>query len=115
MCVASATDKKYLPIALEACGLTDYFETVLSCSDVGAGKDKPDIYFKAMEALGTSPADTCIFEDSFVALETGKRIGCQTVGIFDKNNYGQDRLRAASDIYLSEGMGFDALIERVTK
>ena len=115
MCVASATDKKYLPIALEACGLTSYFEAVLSCSDVGAGKDKPDIYRKAMDVLGTSPEDTCIFEDSFVALETAKRIGCQTVGIFDKNNYGQDRLAAASDIYLSEGEGFDTLIPRVTK
>jgi HAD superfamily hydrolase (TIGR01509 family) len=114
MCVASATDKKYLPIALEACGLTDYFETVLSCSELGVGKDKPDIYLKAMEILDTSPADTCIFEDSFVALETAKRIGCHTVGVFDKNNYGQDRLAAASDIYLSEGEGFDTLIPQVT-
>ncbi|MBO5652746.1 MAG: HAD family hydrolase, partial [Clostridia bacterium] len=114
MCVASATDKKYLPIALEACGLSSYFETVLSCSELGVGKDKPDIYLKAMEILGTSPADTCIFEDSFVALETAKRIGCHTVGIFDKNNFGQDRLCAASEIYLAEGEGFDTLIPQVT-
>lgn len=114
MCVASATDKKYLPIALEACGLSSYFETVLSCSELGVGKDKPDIYLKAMELLGTAPADTCIFEDSFVALETAKRIGCHTVGIFDKNNYGQDRLAAASEIYLAEGEGFDTLIPQVT-
>lgn len=113
MCVASATDKKYLPIALEACGLSSYFETVLSCSELGVGKDQPDIYLKAMELLGTAPADTCIFEDSFVALETAKRIGCHTVGVFDKNNYGQERLRAASEIYLGEGEGFDTLIPRV--
>ena len=113
MCVASATDKKYLPIALEACGLTSYFDAVLSCSELGVGKDKPDIYLKAMEILGTSPENTCIFEDSFVALETAKGIGCHTVGIFDKNNYGQDSLRAASEIYLGDGEGFDTLIPRV--
>ena len=115
MCVASATDKEYLPIALEACGLTSYFEAVLSCTDVGAGKDKPDIYLLALETLGTTAEETALFEDSYVALETGRAVGCHTVGIFDKNNFGQDRLRAASEIYLAEGEGFDTLIPKVAK
>ena len=115
MCVASATDKKYLPIALEACGLTSYFDAVLSCSELGVGKDQPDVHLKAMEILGTTAEDTCIFEDSFVALETAKRIGCHTVGIFDKNNYGQDRLAAASEIYLSEGESFASLINQINQ
>ena len=115
MCVASATDKKYLPIALDACGLSHYFDAVLSCTDVGAGKDKPDIYLLALETLGTTAEETALFEDSYVALETGRAVGCHTVGIFDKNNFGQDRLRAASEIYLAEGEGFDTLIPKVAK
>ena len=110
MCVASATDKKYLPIALDACGLSAYFDTVLSCAELGVGKDKPDIYLAALSALGTLPEETFIFEDSFVALETAKGIGCHTVGIFDENNFGQDRLRAASDVYLGKGQPLDAFL-----
>ena len=113
MCVASATDKKYLPIALDACGLTSYFDTVLSCAELGVGKDKPDIYLAALAALGTNASETCVFEDSFVALETAKKAGFHTVGIYDENNFGQERLCQASDLYLSKGISLDEAIAYV--
>ena len=115
MCVASATDKKYLPIALEACGLSSYFDTVLSCADLGVGKDQPDVYLLALEKLGVEAKDAAVFEDSFVALETAKGIGCHTVGIFDANNFGQDRLSAASDVYIAKGQTLDAVIPHLSE
>jgi len=33
-------------------------------------KDKPDIYLKSMERLGTNAEKTCIFEDSHIAICT---------------------------------------------
>lgn len=113
MCVASATDRKYLSIALDACGLTPYFDTVLSCGDIGVGKDQPDIYLLALEELGLNACDCAVFEDSYVALETAKRIGCRTVGVFDENNFAQDRLQAASDVYLGEGKALDAILPSI--
>lgn len=110
LALASATDMRYVRIALDACGLDHYFDVVLSCADIGVGKDKPDIYLHTLEVLDTAAEDACVFEDSFVALETARSIGTHTVGIFDPNNFGQDRLRAASDIYLAEGEGLDRLI-----
>ena len=103
MCVASATDLDNLNYAIKVCGLDRYFETTLSCADIGAGKDKPDIYIAAKNALGLDAEDICVFEDSYVALETAKKAGFQTVGIYDKYNYGQDRLEAASLIYIKDG------------
>ena len=103
MCVASATDLDNLNYALEVCGLAHYFETTMSCADIGAGKDKPDIYIAAKNALGMEADEICVFEDSYVAIETAKNAGFKTVGIFDKNNYGQDRLEASSIIYIKEG------------
>lgn len=110
LALASATDMKYLKIALEACHLEKYFDTVLSCADLGVGKDKPDIYLLSLEKLGVSANACAVFEDSFVALETARGIGCHTVGIFDQNNFGQDRLEAASEIYLGEGMPLDSAL-----
>ena len=110
MCVASATDKKYLPIALDACGLAPYFDTILSCAELGVGKDKPDIYLAALAALGTNASETCVFEDSFVAIETARAAGFHTVGIYDENNFGQDRLHQSSDIYVSRGQPLDIVI-----
>lgn len=109
-CVASASSAEYIKYNLEKYGIADMFEFVVSCVDVGSGKDKPDIYFAALERFGTSAEETCVFEDSFVALETAKRAGFITVGIHDNGNYDHDRLEAASDYYLADGMTFASLI-----
>jgi HAD superfamily hydrolase (TIGR01509 family) len=116
LCLASATDMSGIRYALKFHGLDKYFgELVFSCADLGVGKDRPDIYIKALESMGLCAEDVCVFEDSFVALETSRGIGCRTVGIFDRYNFGQDRLRAASDIYLEEGKSLASLCEYIDK
>lgn len=115
LCLASATEMKYIKHALACHGLLEEFDLILSCADIGKGKDVPDIYLKALEELAVTAEEACVFEDSFVALETARGIGCKTVGIFDPNNYAQDRLERASDVYLAQGKGFETLIPLVTR
>ena len=113
LCLASASEYDHILVALRASGLDKYFDLVLSCNDIGAGKDRPDIYLLAMQKLGLDVSEICVFEDSFVAMETAKKIGFFTVGVYDKNNYEQPRLRAASDIYIGEGESLSSLINEV--
>ncbi len=115
LCLASATKKDHVMLCLNNLGLTKYFEVILSCADIGKGKDKPDIYLLSLQQLGLKPEQTCVFEDSYVALETSKSIGCKTVGIFDRYNFGQDRLKSASIYYLSEGESLDSICDKVNK
>lgn len=110
MCLASATAMPEIKYALECHDLLKYFDLILSCADIGVGKDKPDIYVKAMTEMNISCDELCVFEDSFVALETAKSVGFNTVGIYDKYNFEQERLKAASDIYLGDGKRLDSLI-----
>lgn len=110
MCLASATARSEVVAALKHHGMLGYFSAVISCADLGAGKDRPDIYLEALRLLGLAPGDACVFEDSYVALETAKGIGLRTVGIFDRYNFGQDRLRAAAEIYLGEGGSLASLL-----
>ena len=112
--VASATDLQYVRMALTHHGLIGYFESLHSCAELGAGKDKPDVYLKAVGSFGLTPGDVCVFEDSYVAIETARSIGCKTVGLFDRYNFGQDRLRASSDIYMSEGEDLTLLIDKMS-
>ena len=114
ICLATATAMKYVKIAISHFGLDRYFDSVLSCDDLGVGKDKPDIYLSAISALGLTAEDCCVFEDSYVALETAKSINCQTVGVFDKYNFCQDRLENASSVYyLREGEPLSLLIDKL--
>ena len=103
MCVASATDMKYVRVALEVLGLAPYFPIVMSCADINVGKDVPDIYLMARDALGFSEDEICVYEDSYVAIETAKKAGFKTVGIYDKNNYGQEEMKKISTEYIGEG------------
>lgn len=111
MCVASATEPKYIKYVLERCSLDGFFEFIISCTEVGVGKEKPDVFLKALERLGGNLSEACVFEDSFVALETAKNAGFMTVGIYDKHNYGQDRLRAAADVYIAGGQSLLDMVD----
>lgn len=113
LCLASATAMAEVTYALECHDLLKYFDLVLSCADIGVGKDKPDIYLKALHSLSLSPDEVCVFEDSYVALETAKKAGFQTVGIFDRYNFEQERLKKASDIYLDEQKTLGDLIPMI--
>ena len=113
LCLASATAMKELRYALACHGLDGYFDTVLSCADIGIGKDRPDIYLSALQKMGLTAGEVCVFEDSFVALETAKAAGFLTVGIYDRYNFEQERLRAAADIYLAKAHPLDELIPHI--
>ncbi len=103
MCIASATAKDLIGLAVEHCDLGQYFETVISCADIGKGKEFPDVFLKACEHFGTRPEDTCLFEDSLVAIQTATKIGMPTVGIYDRYNFGQDQIKQLADVYVAEG------------
>ena len=113
MCLASATAKKDVLFALESHGLLEYFDTVLSCADIGVGKDRPDIYLMALDTMELDACDVCVFEDSFVALRTARASGFKTVGVFDRYNFAQDILRSESDIYLEDGKPLDSLTKSI--
>lgn len=103
MCIASATDIRLINIAVKHCKIEKYFSHIFSCAEIGKGKDQPDIYLKSLGALGTEFEDTCIFEDSHIAIATAKKIGMKTVGIYDKFNYGQDEIKKIADVYIERG------------
>jgi len=103
MCIASATGPKLLQCAIDHCEIGSYFSGILSCAKIGKGKDQPDIYLAAMEQLGTTKEDTCVFEDSAVAIDTAHKMGLKTVAIYDKFNYGQEQMKQTADAYIAEG------------
>ena len=110
MCIASAGSRYLLNIAIEKFGLERYFTKVFSCAELGCGKERPDVYLKAHEYLGTPKESTWVFEDSVVALETARKAGYQTVGIYDPYNFEPERVEALSTEYIASGESLIRLI-----
>lgn len=103
MCIASATAPELLHIAIKHCDLEKYFLKVFSCGSIGKGKDKPDIFLLAQQFLGTDISETWVFEDSLTAIETAVKIGMPTVGIYDRFNFGQDKIKEIANEYIAPG------------
>jgi len=103
LAVASATDKKYVLIALRCLGLDKYFDIITSCSEIGRGKDCPDVYLMARDLIGLRTEDVAVFEDAPLAVRTASEAGFFTVGVFDGHNPDQDTVRKYANIYHGEG------------
>ena len=99
-CVATVTDRYLVEETLERLGVRHYFSEIFTCAEVGFGKDKPVIYQKALEHLGTEKSDTYVFEDMLFALNTAKTDGFPTVGVYDRHEAHQDELRGLADYYV---------------
>ena len=64
----------------------------------------------ASEAAFLSREEIWVFEDSHLALETARKAGFQTFGIYDRNNPWQKEIKAVSHRYLGPGESFLDLI-----
>lgn len=101
MCVATATHRRLVELALDRLGLTARFKFLITCYDVGAGKRKPDIFIEAARRLGIAPQHALVCEDAVHAIATAKAAGFPVLGIEDASSW-QDkaRIRQLCDVYL---------------
>ncbi len=107
LCVATATDRPLVEAALARCGVLGYFEDILTCTAVGAGKDEPLIYREALERVGGNRSGVVVFEDALYAARTAKRDGFPVAAVYDSHEKRQDELKTLADIYLTDFSDFD--------
>ena len=100
MCIATVTDRYLVEETLDRLGILQYFSEIFTCAEVGYGKDKPIIYRKAHEHLDTVKNETYVFEDSLFALKTAKADGFTTIGVYDRHETSQDKLKNLADYYI---------------
>ena len=67
--------------ALVALGLADAFDVVVASEDVARSKPAPDGYLAAAAALGVTPAECLVVEDSRSGIAAGLAAGARVVAI----------------------------------
>lgn len=83
MAVASSSFPRQIEANLRGAGLREYFDAVVSGTEVKLGKPAPDIFLRAAERIGCRPGDCFVFEDSENGVRAGHAAGCITVMIPD--------------------------------
>ena len=102
MCLATATAPELVDLAIKHCDIQQYFMKIISCSDLGKGKEEPDVFYAALQYLGTKKEETYVFEDSVVALTTAADAGFLTVGVYDKYGYHHEKLKDRATYYIDK-------------
>lgn len=101
MCVATATDLYLAEAALRRNGILDCFSKIFTCTEVGFGKDSPQIYTQALAHLNTPKQSTVVFEDALYAVKTAKEAGFYVVGVYDKSEAKHSgEIKKRSDMYI---------------
>ena len=103
MCVASATAERLMETCLTRLGVRGYFEFLLSCETVGAGKRSPLVYQEAAKRLVALPGEIAVYEDALYAVQTVKEAGFHVVGVYDDSAAGswQTIAQTADEIILN--------------
>lgn len=103
MCLATATDRYLVEPAIKRCGIYEYMDAIFTCTEVGKGKDHPDIYRQAAASLGLLKEEIAVFEDAPYAAKTAKAEGFFLVGIYDDSyREKQDFMKSLADLYLPD-------------
>lgn len=103
MTVATATERVAIEKGLQRTGIADFFQGIFTCTEVGMGKEAPDVYLAAAARLGTAPQNTWVFEDALHGAQTAKAAGFQVAAVYDPvSARHREALEQVADLYLPD-------------
>ena len=70
--LAVASSSKNARFILERTGLTPYFHAVVDGTQIARSKPDPEVFLKAAQALGVSPAEALVVEDAAAGVRTAR-------------------------------------------
>ena len=80
-CALATTNDPDVLASIRHVDVDALFDTCVHGSDVGCGKDKPDIFVEAARRLDVAPEDCLVFEDIAPAICSAKSVGMLTCGV----------------------------------
>ncbi|MCF7676001.1 MAG: HAD family phosphatase [Akkermansiaceae bacterium] len=81
MAIATGSTRMVVEKTLQAVGVSDWFDEVVSADDVAEGKPAPDVFLRAAELLGVAPEKCLVLEDAPAGILAAQRAGMQVVVI----------------------------------
>lgn len=102
MCVATASDRDGASLALERLGVLSMFDCIVTCADVGLGKESPLVYREALRRIGAEKERTLVFEDTYGAAKVAHGDGFHIAGVYDAAEARVSLMKEISDIYIED-------------
>lgn len=81
LAVATGAYREICELTLERIGLTNMFDTLVSCEDVTRHKPEPDVFLEAASRLKVAPGDCVVYEDTDPGVAAATRAGMKCVDV----------------------------------
>jgi HAD superfamily hydrolase (TIGR01509 family) len=110
--VASAADRCKVLINLGILGLgEDFFDALVTGSDIERKKPFPDIYLLAASRVGADPKRCLVVEDAVNGIVAGVAAGARCLGI--TSGFSEDALKKAGALWCAPNLGEADLPDRL--
>lgn len=86
MAIVTSSERILIEAACKRHGISQYFQGLYICSELGTSKRKPDIFVNTAKVLGAEPEETLVYEDSDYAIDTAVKAGCIVIKVIDELN-----------------------------
>lgn len=99
--VATSNHRDLAICALNAHGISEWFDSIWTSGEAGAGKPAPDVYLKVAESLQVAPEHCLVFEDVPMGILAGKNAGMKVCAVEDHFSRNQlEKKKAYADYYI---------------
>ena len=99
--LATMSSEPLIRALLEAKGLNDCFEAIVSADEVNYPKPDPEVFLKCASKLNVRPEKCVVFEDSIFGVQAAKRAGMACIAVAT-GAYSNNRLReVGADLLIS--------------
>ncbi len=79
--IASSAPRQNVEAIVEALGIAEFFDAIVSAEDVQRGKPDPQVFLTAAEKLAVPPSRCIVVEDAPAGIEGARRAGMRTIGV----------------------------------
>ena len=86
MAIVTSSERILIEAACKRHGISQYFQGLYICSELGTSKRNPDIFVNTAKVLGAEPEETLVYEDSEYAIETAVKAGFKVIKVIDELN-----------------------------
>lgn len=101
--IATSNSIELVRCCLDSLNAAQYFDTIVTGCDVGAGKPAPDVYLRCAEDCNVAPEKCLVFEDIIPGIMAGHNAGMKVCAVYDK--YSEDcdaEKRRTADYYIKD-------------
>lgn len=81
--ICTSNSRQLAEAVVDALGMRQYIDFIITSCDVEKGKPSPDIYLKAAEELDVKPEQCIVFEDIPAGIQAGKAAGMRVIAVED--------------------------------